>query len=248
MYLEKRVSKEGLPNGRLQGAVTSTKSWVIGNGQGSVAYLPWELSCFPFCCREKQWPSLRFVFGDNCLGLVWEQTSSFFWYSPQERVFQRNFCWNMYDFPFAIAVPAVKVPCYSLANTQRTVRDAFCTSLSSAAFGHCAEWVKLYFRGARVHVMVTSVWQGLVMKPLLWSFSSPTCCFAVTPTELVRYVDKLALHVEHRSLMESYSVCKASLFLGFPVGFEEFFKRNHLLVDFNLGFLFKRQDLKMTLQ
>lgn len=31
---------------------------------------------------------------------------------------------------------------------------------------------------------------------------------------------------------------KASLFLGFAVGWEEFFKRNHLPVNFDLGFSF----------
>lgn len=82
------------------------------------------------------------------------------------------------------------------------------------------------------------------MKPFPPSFSSPTCCLAVTPTEFIRYIDMLALHVEHRSLRESYSLYKASLFLGFVVGWEEFLKGNHLPVDFNLGFLFKRQDFE----
>lgn len=64
MCLGKQVWEEGLRNGRLQGAVTYKKSWVIWNGQGSPAHLlqgaellsfllPWEAMAFSAFCVQR---------------------------------------------------------------------------------------------------------------------------------------------------------------------------------------------------
>lgn len=60
-----------------------------------------EQSYFPFCCREKQWPSQHFLFRDYSSGLTLQQTSSFFWYSPPRSFFPEKFQLKpVYNFPF----------------------------------------------------------------------------------------------------------------------------------------------------
>lgn len=90
LCFEKWVWEEGLRNGRLQGAATSKKSWVIWNGQGSPAHLsfwlPWEAMAFSVFCIPR-WLFRSGFTADLFFLLVFPPGVVFF--------FQRNFYWNL---------------------------------------------------------------------------------------------------------------------------------------------------------